>query len=238
MELKRQVWTKADGEAFQSYLESLSQPQKVDWARRIINTKMPLLAIKTPDIRKMVSAIAKGDLSGFLDLSLDRYYENLAINGSLICKIRDFSELERRLTAYAAKIDNWAHCDLLSFDVNPSNAEDFWNLAKRYIADDLPFVRRVGIVIVFHFVKDEKYVDKIFEILNGFENETEYYVNMICAWLLCECFIKHREKTLAFLKSQNTLNAFIVNKGVQKCRDSFRVSNEDKQLLLSFKIKG
>ena len=70
--------------------------------------------------------------------------------------------------------------------------------------------------------------------LTGCKKETEYYVNMACAWLLAECFIKFRNETLHFLE-QNTLNDFIVNKGIQKCRDSFRVSDEDKDLLLKFK---
>ena len=56
------------------------------------------------------------------------------------------------------------------------------------------------------------------------------------AWLLCEFMIKQRDKTLHYLKSNN-LNKFTINKAISKCRDSFRVSKEDKELLLKYKVK-
>ena len=33
------------------------------------------------------------------------------------------------------------------------------------------------------------------------------------------------------------LNKFTINKGISKCRDSYRVSKEDKELLLKYKVK-
>ena len=70
--------------------------------------------------------------------------------------------------------------------------------------------------------------------IDYFESEKEYYVNMCIAWFIAECFTKKRDKTLNFLQS-NKLNAFTINKAIQKCRDSFRVSETDKEMLLRFK---
>ena len=57
---------------------------------------------------------------------------------------------------------------------------------------------------------------------------------MAIAWYLCDCFIKDRVETLIFLKSNKT-NDFVLNKTVSKCRDSFRISKEDKELLKKLK---
>ena len=57
---------------------------------------------------------------------------------------------------------------------------------------------------------------------------------MAVAWLCCELMIKNRNKFLEYLK-HNKLNDFTVNKTISKCRDSFRVSAKDKELLLKFK---
>ena len=57
---------------------------------------------------------------------------------------------------------------------------------------------------------------------------------MVNAWLICELFIKRREKTITFLKDHN-LNRFTINKAISKCRDSFRVSLDDKEFLLNFR---
>ena len=53
---------------------------------------------------------------------------------------------------------------------------------------------------------------------------------MMIAWLVCELMIKRRDETLKYLE-HNNLNKFTVNKMISKCRDSFRVSDEDKEML-------
>ena len=54
------------------------------------------------------------------------------------------------------------------------------------------------------------------------------------AWLLCELFIYQREKTLNYLKDSK-LNSFVINKDISKSRDSYRIYNKDKQLLINYK---
>lgn len=104
-----------------------------------------------------------------------------------------------------------------------------------YIKNEKPFVRRIGMSILFNFINNSDYIDKIFKLLDKFYYEEDYYVNMMNAWLLCECFIKQRDKTLRYIKNNN-LNKFTINKAIQKCRESYRVSKEDKEMLLEYKI--
>lgn len=163
------------------------------------------------------------------------YYENTAINGFLICEIKDFYIMKKYLDIYSNKADNWATCDLLKFDVKGKEKE-FYEIILEYIKSPKPFVRRIGMSILFNFINDEKYINKIFDLLDNFEKEEEYYVNMMNAWLLCECFIKQREKTLSYLNNHK-LNKFTINKGIQKCRESNRVSPDDKKMLLKYKVK-
>lgn len=235
MNLVKEKWYKKDGEEFVKYLESLKNPEKMEWSRNILNTQMNVLAIKTLVIKDIVKEIYKGNFISFLDLDLNDYFENTSVNGSLISKIKDFKVMKSYLDKYVLKIDNWASCDLLSFDVT-GKEEEYFNLTLEYIKSDKPFVRRVGLVILFNFISNEKYIDKIFNILNQFYNEEHYYVNMINAWIFCECFIKQREKTIKFLKTHK-LNKFTINKGISKCRDSFRVSQEDKDMLIVYRVK-
>lgn len=233
MELVKEKWTKKDGEEFNKHLYSLRNEEKMEWTKNIINTNMKVLAIKSPVIKDIAKQIAKGNYESFLDLMLWEYYENTAVNGFLISKIKDFEILKKYLIIYSKKADNWGTCDTIAVNVKGKEKE-FFDLAEEFIKSQKPFVRRIGIDILFNFVSNLDYIDKIFKILNSFTNEEEYYVNMVNAWLICECFIKQKDKTLEFLKT-NKLNVFTVNKGVQKCRDSFRVSKEDKEMLLKFK---
>lgn len=235
MELIRDKWNKEDGISFNKYLESLKNIDRIEWSRRILNTEMNLLAIKTSVLKDIVNKISKGNYMSFLDLELFDYFENTGINASLISKIKDFDLMKKYLDKYVLKIENWASCDSLSFDIK-NNEDKFYNLSLEYIKSDKPFVRRVGLLILFSFINNDKYIDKIFSIMNKFKNEEHYYVNMMNAWLFCECFIKRREETLKFLKTHK-LNKFTINKGISKCRDSFRVSIEDKDMLISYRVK-
>ena len=57
---------------------------------------------------------------------------------------------------------------------------------------------------------------------------------MAIAWLVCELMIYNRDKTLKYLE-HNKLNKFTINKAISKCRDSYRVSKEDKEFILRYK---
>jgi 3-methyladenine DNA glycosylase AlkD len=235
MNLVKDKWTESDGKDFIKYLETFKNEEKIEWGKKILNTNMNILAIKTQIINRIVKEIASGNYISFLDLKLDKYYENSAINGFLIMQIRDFKVLKKHLDKYVEKIDNWALCDLLSFNIK-GNENEFYDLALEYFKSEKPFVRRVGFVILFKYVNDENYIDKIFAIMNEFYDEEHYYVNMINSWLFCECFIKWKDKTIEFLKNHK-LNKFTINKGISKCRESYRVSDEDKEMLLKYKVK-
>lgn len=235
MNLIKDKWKKQDGINFNEYLETLINRDKIDWTRNIVNTNMKVLAIKSTTIKSIAKEIKKGNYESFLDLMLWKYFENTLINGALLTQIKDFNKLNKYLDIYSSKADNWATCDTLSFNIK-GNEENFLLLSKKYIKSNKPFVRRIGIVVLFNFIKNDTYLKDIFEILNTFYNEDNYYVNMINAWLVCECFIKKRDATLKYLDNHK-LNKFTINKAICKCRDSYRISIQDKEMLLKYKIK-
>ena len=87
----KENWKVEDKTKFNEYLISLGNKEKVVWTTKIINTKKPLLAIKTPVLKNIAKEISKGNFLAFLDLNINTYYENDVINGNLICKIKEFT---------------------------------------------------------------------------------------------------------------------------------------------------
>lgn len=235
MNLTRDNWTKADMIEFQNFLESESNAERVEWTKKIINTNYRCLAIPSKRIKEIVKEIEKGGFLSFLLHNLPKTYDNLAISGYLIPKIKDFDLMKKYLRDYVDVIDNWANCDLLKFKINSKNKAQYFDLAKELLSSEKPFVRRCGLVILFKFLDDE-YIDRVLDICNHFIDEKEYYVNMCVAWLMCDAFIKQRDKVVEFLATHK-LNDFVINKFISKCRDSFRVSDSDKQMLLQYKVR-
>lgn len=234
MELIKETWSKSDGKDFQNFLKSKSQIEKTDWTKRILATNMPVLALPTSEINLIVKKLAKGNIESFLKLNLLEYYENTAIFAHLITKL-PFEKIAYYLEILSSVADNWATCDTIPFkNIKKTDRQKLFLLSQEYVKSPLPFRRRIGIKILFEFASEEDKTNEIFEILNTFENETHYYVNMVNAWLLCELFIKQKDKAWQFFKN-NKLNAFAINKAISKCRDSFRVSSEEKEQLLTYK---
>lgn len=233
MNLIKEKWTKDDKKEFLKYLETYKNEDKIDWSKRLLNTKMDVLAIKTADIKSIAKEIDKGNYFSFLDLEIYDYYESMAISGFLITGIKDFETKKAYLDKYIERIDNWASCDLLSFNFK-GDEDKYYQLAINYVSNKKPFIRRVGLNILFKLITNDYYLNQIYKVMNSLYDETDYYVNMMNAWLFCECFIKRREETIKFLKTHQ-LNKFTINKGISKCHDSYRVSKEDKEMLTKYR---
>lgn len=233
MNIIKQNWSKQEGKEFINYLESFQNKERILWTKNIVNTNMKVLAIKSPVLKAIVKELKQGNFISFLELKLGDYYENTVINAHLICSIRDFPLMKKYLDIYIESVDNWSSCDTLKFKVK-GNEKEFYLLSLEYSKDCRPFVRRIGMFILFKLIENDEYLPKIFECLNCFKDEKEYYVNMVNAWLICECFIKRREETIEFLKTHQ-LNKFTINKAISKCRDSYRVCQKDKNMLLTYR---
>lgn len=235
MNLVKNVWNNDDIVLFQNYLLSLkNEVQKIIWTKNIVNTKLPVLAIPSLKLKKIAKEIFRGNYQDFLSHTKFIYHENTIIYAYLINYIKDYDLQIKYLEPYSKIVDNWASCDALKMQIKGCENK-YLSLSKQYLNSDLCFRRRIGIIILFPLLKEDKYLNDIFGILDSLYEEQEYYVNMAAAWLLCECFIKHREKTFSYLKRHH-LNNFIINKAISKCRDSYRISIEDKDNLLNFRV--
>lgn len=234
MELIKNQWTTTDIAPFISYLQSFGQPTKVIWAKKILNTPSDVLAIPTKQMAFIAKQIALGNFYSFLDLKMMHYYESIALYGMLLSKIDDFKLMKSYLTIYLDMMDNWAHCDLLQFPHIMRNVDAYIDLATAYLCDDRIFVKRLGLFILFHLVKEERFLPIIFQSLDDLQQEQSYYVMMMAGWLLSECIILYRNLTLDWLSS-SSMHQQIVNKGIQKCRESHRLSQDEKDNLLKYK---
>ena len=77
--------------------------------------------------------------------------------------------------------------------------------------------------------KKEEIIDNLTKI-----NDDNYYVKMAIAWLLCTLICKDYEFGKTALEKFS--DKFIRNKTISKCRDSFRLSKEQREELKKFRI--
>jgi len=236
MDFKKEHWNDESYNELMNYLIDNANNKNEKWARNILQTKLELLVVPTKIMRDVSNSIFLGNFESFLNLKKFSNYESIAIYGMVLSKIKNFELMKNYLEIYIHQMENWAHCDLLSFDINKDNHNDFYILSLDLIKSNKVFIRRLGLFIMLILIKDQNYLKKAFDMLSLLELEDEYYIIMMAGWLLSECIIKYRDLSLNYLKEYK-INPKIVNKGIQKCRESNRLNQNEKDSLLIFKVK-
>ncbi len=227
-------WNNGEIEAIKAELMDASKgKEKAEWEKRIVNTSYPCIAVPSTVIDNIAKRIAKNNYVGFLDLWHADNYSELVLEGKVISRIKDRDEFVKYLNQYLDRVDSWGATDILKYPIN-GNEQYFWGLSGEYLLSTKPYVRRCGLLIMMKGFVDGGYIDQVLERVDNMSEESEYYVQMMLAWLLSECYIKCRDKTLQYYK-QNRQSAWVINKSISKCRDSYRVTQADKKMLLQFK---
>ena len=193
-----------------------------------------MLGVRSPKLLEIAKyAIKDNSYIDFIN-EKHKYHEENIIHMYILSLIKDKEFVHKELDRIVPKIDNWAFCDSLNkLKIIDKNREYFYDLIEKYKKSNKEFeIRFVIIMLLSHYVCDN-YIDDILKIIEEVNN-SYYYTKMAIAWLLCELMIKYRTKLLNYLKESN-LDDFTINKGIQKMRESFRVSDSDKEYLLKFK---
>ena len=65
MELNKEIWKNKDIDEFNKFLEIEKRLDKIEFAKKTINTNMEVLGIPIPDLRKISKEISKGNYLSF-----------------------------------------------------------------------------------------------------------------------------------------------------------------------------
>lgn len=110
-----------------------------------------------------------------------------------------------------------------------------WNFLQKYIYSKKEFEARFAIVIILDFFIEDEYIDKVLQILQKVKSN-DYYAKMAVAWAYSICFIKFFGKTKYIFENMKEKDKFIYNKSIQKSLESYRLTNDQKQVLRKIKI--
>lgn len=193
-------------------------------------SKKEIIGVRLPVLRKYAKDLLKEkEVLKFKD----EYYEETMVHGLYIAGYKtSFQEKIKMIDEFIPVIDNWAICDSFASSLKyiSKNKEEYFKYIKEYSKSDKEYTQRFALVVLIdHYVKDENYLDEIFNILIN-TKYNGYYSLMAGAWLLSWCFIYHFDKTLDFINN-NKLDEFIYKKGIQKSIESFRIDDKNKEIL-------
>lgn len=195
-----------------------------------------IIGIRVPVLRNVAKEIAKEDWKNYLRTAKSDYYEEIMLQGMVIGLAKmNLAERLDYIKSFVPKIDNWAVCDVTcaGLKFTKKHMSEVWEFLKPYINSNKEFEIRFGVVMLLDFYITEEYIKQVLEILNSIHHDG-YYVKMAVAWAISVCYIKFPKETMVLLQN-NKLDIFTYNKALQKIIESYRVANEDKEIIRKMK---
>lgn len=215
---------------------------------RVFNSKLlpgvtRILGVRLPAMRKLAKKTAKGDFRSYLEeahekITADSIHEEIMMLGLVIGYAKmERDEYRKYLDEFVPKISNWSVCDscVNGFKFMRNDPEYWFDYLKIYRDSKEEFELRFMIVAMMNHFVDEDHIDEILSICNEIHHDG-YYVKMAVAWTLQVCYVKFPEKTSRLLEN-NGMDDFTHNKAIQKIRESYQVSREEKEELGRLKRK-
>ncbi len=225
------------GKEVRERLVSLSEENYKNFSKKLIPNTENILGVRSPHLKRLAKEVAKVP-DEYLSSVLLGYHEERIVFGLVInyAKI-PINEKFVLLDKWLSVNDNWAINDLVLMGFKdfekPQNKEAVFDYFTSKLGSCDEYVLRACIVVLFRYFLDSEHISEVIRIFALVKSD-KYYVNMAIAWGVCEILIKDFDKGYNLLKSGN-LDKFTHNKAIQKARESFRISPENKAKLQCLK---
>ena len=205
--------------------------------QRIVNTKMPVIGVRVPDLRRLARELAPdmsaADISKLLTVQ-NKSFDYVLLCGLLITHARlDDQTAIDLVKQYLPHVDSWAHIDIFVEKKRRFAGEMWQDFALECLRSEAEFTVRYGVVSLMTNFLDEVHIDQVFAALRGIKHDG-YYVKMALAWLYATAAVNFFELTLAELENGH-IDAWTRNKSYQKMRESRRFTLEEQEIILKNK---
>ena len=190
--------------------------------------KNTIIGVRVPQVRALAKKI-KNDAGGFLENLPHKYYEENNLHAFLIAEIADFDECIKKLNDFLPYVDNWAICDSMKPKCFKKNKEKLLSEIEKWLKSEHEYTVRFAIgMLMTHFLDEdfnEKYLAEVSEIRSD-----KYYINMMIAWYFQAALAKQWEKAVKYLE-KDSLSPWVRKKTVQKAKESYRITEKQKEYL-------
>ena len=197
--------------------------------------KEKIIGVRTPILRKFAKEFAQTkEAQNFLQELPYQYYEENNLHLMLVTQICDYKKCLKEVTQFLPYIDNWATCDLPLPKCFEKHKAELIVEVKNWIASNDTYTIRYGIGVLLRLYLDEDFKDEYPKLVSAVISD-EYYVNMMTAWFFATALAKQWDAAIPYLE-QKRLDVWTHNKTIQKARESYRITTEQKEYLKRLKV--
>jgi 3-methyladenine DNA glycosylase AlkD len=216
-------------------LTHLKNNYKITTLKSGIENRKPFIGVSFPNLKMFANEIFKDNPLEFLDSNDFSVYELEILHSYVIGKLKDFNLSFKYFSNYAPLAKEWSTVDSLcqKFIIAKKHRDEVLPLLIKYSNSKDEYLQRiVAVMLLSHYLEDE-YIEKVFDLLSKL-NHQGYFTKMAVAWALATVMTYYPKECLAYMKSSK-LDKWTHNKAIQKMKESFRISDDNKLKLESLK---
>lgn len=196
--------------------------------------KEKFIGVRVPILRKLAKEYIKNEeYKEFLKNLPHNYYDENMLHGLLLSEMKDYEKCVKEVEKFLPFVDNWAVCDIMSPKVFKKNKNKLIVKIREWAKSEKTYTCRFGIEMLMSHFLDEDFKTEYLEIPAEIHSK-EYYVQMMVAWFYATALAKKWNETIKYIED-NRLDSWVHNKTIQKARESYRITNEQKEYLKSLK---
>lgn len=220
----------------QEELFALQDEKYADFQAKLTPTipRELFIGVRVPAVRKLAKKLYKdSEHEVFLKELPHHYYDENMLHGLLISEEKDFERCLEKTETFLPYIDNWAVCDIMSPKVFQKHKNELLEKIREWASDEHTYTCRFGIEMLMSHFLNEDFKEEYLEI-PALVSSSEYYVKMMVAWFFATALAKQWDATIPYLET-NRLEPWTHNKTIQKARESYRITSEQKEYLKGLK---
>ena len=188
------------------------------------------IGVRTPQLRRLAKDMVKsGEYKDFISSLPHRFFEENQLHAFILSEIRDFEVAIKEIECFLPYVDNWATCDQMSPRVFKKNLIVLEKYVGKWIKSKDIYTVRFAIKILMQYWLDDNFDTKYSDMVANIKSD-EYYINMIRAWYFATAAAKQFDEVLPYFR-HGKLDEWTRLRAIQKACESFRVSNEHKEIL-------
>lgn len=197
--------------------------------------KSSFIGVRSPELRKLAKKYAKDErIETFLSAFPHKYQEENTLHGFIISLEKDFDKAIAEIERFLPYINNWAVCDGISPKVFAKNKPELLEYIKKWIKSDETYTVRFAIGMLMRHFLDEEFETWQMELVISVDSE-EYYIRMMQAWYMATALAKQYDAAFEVIRAKK-LPKQTHNKSIQKAVESYRITDERKEILKGYRI--
>ncbi|MBO4399052.1 MAG: DNA alkylation repair protein [Lachnospiraceae bacterium] len=196
--------------------------------------KETILGVKTPNMRKIAKEVfGTPEAEAFLKELPHRCYEENLVHFFLIAMIKDFDRCIEAVERFLPYVDCWPVCDQSSPKVFTKNHGRLLPYIRKWIDSDHVYTARYGMRMLMNEFLGEDFREEYLAWVAEKQGD-DYYLKMMVAWYFATALAKQYDASVVYIEKRK-LDPWTHKKAIQKAIESFRVSEEHKEYLKTFR---